>query len=193
MAGRRFIKSLLFIAIPGAAIAALVVLWNWDWFIPIVEGRASSMLGRQLSIEHLHVRLGRITTASADNVRIANPLDFPEPGDFARIARLSVHADVMAYLRSREIVLPEVVLGTARTAGAADRRSEEQLHPVTRNRWGCENWRFAHHRRPGACRSSEPEGRFRVGCRDPRGAADPRRSRNRKSWRTPRGPMPVSP
>ena len=96
--------------IPGAAIAALVVLWNWDWFIPIVEGRASSMLGQQLSIEHLHVRLGRITAASADNVRIANPLDFPEPGDFARIARLSVHADVMAYLRSREIVLPEVVL-----------------------------------------------------------------------------------
>ena len=70
------------------------------------------MLGRQLSIEHLHVRLGRITTASADNVRIRDPPDFPEPGDFARIARLSVHADVMAYLRSREIVLPEVVLRT---------------------------------------------------------------------------------
>src|SRR5690349_15221482 len=110
MAGHRFIKPLLFIAIPGAAIAALVVLWSWDWFIPIVEGRGSSMLGRQVSIEHLQVRLGRITTVSADNVRIANPPDFPEPGDFARIARLSIHADVMAYLRSREIVLPEVVL-----------------------------------------------------------------------------------
>ena len=110
MAARRFVKPLLFVAIPVAAIAALVAFWNWDWFIPIVQGRASSALGRQVTIEHLHVQLGRVTTVSADNVRIANPADFPEQGDFARIARLSVQADVMAYIRSREIVLPEIVL-----------------------------------------------------------------------------------
>ena len=43
-------------------------------------------------------------------VRIANPADFPEQGDFARIARLTVQANVMAYIRSSEIVLPQVVL-----------------------------------------------------------------------------------
>src|SRR5437588_8329258 len=110
MAVRRFVKPLLFIGIPVGAIAALIVFWNWDWLIPIVEGRASSALGRQVTIAHLHVQLGRVTTVSADDVRIANPAGFPAEGDFVRIARLSVQADVMAYLRTREIVLPEIVL-----------------------------------------------------------------------------------
>src|SRR5437660_1691368 len=110
MAARPFVKPLLFLGIPVAAIAALVAFWNWDWFIPLVESRASSALGRQVTIAHLHLQLRRITTVSADDVRIANPADFPQQGDFARIARLSVQADVMTYIRSRQIVLPEVVL-----------------------------------------------------------------------------------
>jgi AsmA family protein len=110
MAARRFVKPLLFVVIPVAAILTLVVFWNWDWLIPLVEDRASSALGRRVTIEHLHVQLGRVTTVSGDDVRIANPADFPELGDFARIARLSAQADVMAYIRSREVVLPEIVL-----------------------------------------------------------------------------------
>jgi AsmA family protein len=109
MAAPRFVKPLLLVAIPVVAIAALLAFWNWDWLIPIVQGRASSMLGREVTIEHLHVQLGRVTTVSADDVRIANPAGFPE-GDFARIGRLSVQADVIAYIRSREIVLPEIAL-----------------------------------------------------------------------------------
>ena len=46
MAAHRFVKPLLLAATPVAAIAALVAFWNWDWFIPIVQGRASSALGR---------------------------------------------------------------------------------------------------------------------------------------------------
>ena len=108
MAARPFVKLLLFVGVPVAAITALVAFWNWDWLIPIVEGRASSALGRQVKIAHLHVRLGQVTTVGADDVRILNPAGFPLEGDFARIARLSVQADVMAYLRSRQIVLPEI-------------------------------------------------------------------------------------
>src|ERR1700751_5343297 len=110
MGARRFVKSLLLVAIPVMAIAALVAIWNWDWLIPLAERRASSALGREVKIEHLHVQLRRLTTVSLDNVRVANPVDFPEQGDFARIGRLSLLADVMAYFRSREIVLPEIVL-----------------------------------------------------------------------------------
>src|SRR2546421_4937176 len=110
MPARRFVKPLLFVGIPVGAIVALIVFWNWDWLIPIVEGRASSALDRQVRIAHLHVQLGRVTTVSADDVRIANPAGFPAEGDFARIARLNVQADVMAYIRSRQIVLPEIVL-----------------------------------------------------------------------------------
>ena len=109
MAARRFLKPLLLVFIPVAAIAAVVAFWNWDWLIPIVQGRASSMLGREVRIGHLHVQLGRVTTVSAHDVRIANPAGFPE-GDFARIARLSAKAEVIGYIRSREIVLPEIAL-----------------------------------------------------------------------------------
>src|SRR2546421_2164644 len=110
MPARRFVKPLLFVGIPVGAIVALIVFWNWDWLIPIVEGRASSALDRQVRIAHLQVQLGRVTMVSADDVRIANPAGFPQEGDFARIAQLSVQADVMAYVRSRQIVLPEIVL-----------------------------------------------------------------------------------
>ena len=110
MAARRFVKPLLFVGIPIAAIAALVVFWNWDWLVPIVEGRASSALGRQVTIAHLQVHLGRVTTVDAVDVRIANPAGFPAKGDFARIARVTTKADVIAYLRSRQIVLPEIAL-----------------------------------------------------------------------------------
>jgi uncharacterized protein involved in outer membrane biogenesis len=110
MSVRRSLKPLLLVVVPVAAIAALVAFWNWDWLIPIVQRQAASALGRRITIEHLHVELGRVTTVSADDVRIANPADLPEQGDFARIARLSVQADVMAYIRSREVVLPEIVL-----------------------------------------------------------------------------------
>jgi hypothetical protein len=103
-------KPLLFIGIPVVAIAALIVFWNWGWLIPIVQGRASSALDRQVRIAHLHVQLGRVTTVSADDVRVANPAGFPKESDFARIAQLSVQADVMAYVRFRQIVLPEIVL-----------------------------------------------------------------------------------
>src|ERR1700757_4147767 len=56
------------------------------------------------------MQLGRVTKVSADDVHIANPAGFPAEGDFARIARLSVQADVMAYIRSRQTVLPEIAL-----------------------------------------------------------------------------------
>src|SRR2546423_4866871 len=88
MAAHRFVKPLLFVGIPIAAITALGAFWNWDWFIPIVQGRASAALGRPVTIAHLRAQLGRITTVDADDVRIANPAGFPESGDFVRIARL---------------------------------------------------------------------------------------------------------
>ena len=42
-------------------VALLIFFWNWDWFIPLVEADASSTLGRKVTLEHLHVRLGRTT------------------------------------------------------------------------------------------------------------------------------------
>ncbi len=92
------------------AVIALVLLWNWDWFIPIVQSRASAAIGRKVTISHLHVRLGRQTTVAADDVTVANPDGFPQQAPLAHLARLTVVANVMEYFRHGTIVLPSITL-----------------------------------------------------------------------------------
>ena len=91
-------------------VIALVLLWNWDWFIPIVQNQASAALGRRVTISHLHVRLGRNTTLAADNVVVASPDGFASPYPLARVGRLTVVASVMDYINHGTIVLPSLAL-----------------------------------------------------------------------------------
>lgn len=93
-----------------AGAACVAAFWNWDWFLPIVDARASAALGRKVTAAHIHVSLGRVTRVSLDDVRIANPAGFPQDRDFATVRRLTVAADVGAYLHDRAIVLPEIAL-----------------------------------------------------------------------------------
>ena len=53
------------------AVIALVALWDWDWFLPLVEAQASSALGRKVTAQHLHVALGRTITVALDGVEVA--------------------------------------------------------------------------------------------------------------------------
>src|SRR6185437_14405902 len=98
MTRRRGLRVLGLVGVPVAVIVALILLWNWDWFIPIVDARASAAIGRTVTMRHLHVRLGRVTTIIADDVTIANPPDFPVDPPLAKVARLTVAADIMAYI-----------------------------------------------------------------------------------------------
>jgi uncharacterized protein involved in outer membrane biogenesis len=108
MAQRRIPRWLVWTGVPAVLIVLLVAFWSWDWFIPLAESRASAALGRKVTIEHLHVRLGRITEVSADGVRIANPEGFPEDPPFAQAERLTAQLDVMAYWHERAVVLPSI-------------------------------------------------------------------------------------
>jgi AsmA family protein len=87
----------------------LVIFWNWDWFIPFVDARASASLGRQVTIQHLHVGLGRTTTVTATGISIANPSGFPkdEP-QLASIDRLLVDVDVLDYIEHRTVSLTRI-------------------------------------------------------------------------------------
>ena len=115
------------------AIVVLVVIWNWDWFIPIVQSRASAALGRRVTISHLHVRLGRQTTVSADGVVIANPNGFPQQDPLANIDRLTVTANVMDYLHGGHIVLPMIAIDHPVIAATAlaDGRNNFTIKPPT--------------------------------------------------------------
>lgn len=89
-------------------IVALVALWDWDWFIPLVDRQASAALGRPVTIQHLHVKLGRVTTVAADGVQVANVEGLGGGKPFAQIDKLTVLADVWEYIRTRQIVIPQI-------------------------------------------------------------------------------------
>ena len=93
-----------------AAIVALVLLWNWDWFAPMVAARASAEIGRAVSIEHLHVRLGRVTTIAVDGVTVANPPGWTPGPPLAEVQQILVRVDLLRYLFHRQLVVPLVEL-----------------------------------------------------------------------------------
>jgi uncharacterized protein involved in outer membrane biogenesis len=107
------------IALPVVLIVILAVFWNWDWFIPIVQSRASAAIGRPVKIAHLHVRLGRVVQVSADGVVIANPKDWPV-GDppFVTLGGLTVQADAWGYIQGHGLVLPLVSLDAPKVYAA---------------------------------------------------------------------------
>jgi uncharacterized protein involved in outer membrane biogenesis len=106
MRGRLWLKILGSLAI---IVLLLIIFWNWDWFLPIVDSEASASLGRKVTVEHLHVRLGRTIRITATGITAANPDGFPasEP-QFATIDRLLVDVDVMDYIEHRTLSLTTI-------------------------------------------------------------------------------------
>ncbi len=100
-------------------IGLLAVFWRWDWLVPLVDRQASSALGRPVSIAHLHVRLGRVTTATADDVTVGNPQGFPQDAPLAHARTLTVGMDVWDYLRNRRLVFPLIALDSPDVAATA--------------------------------------------------------------------------
>jgi len=97
----------------GGLLLALVIaiaVFRWDWLIPVVNAQASKALGRPVTVTHLHVRLGRVPHIEVDGVTIGNPEGWPNGGNFATADRLSVDMDAMAYIRSRQVVIPDIAV-----------------------------------------------------------------------------------
>ncbi len=131
---RRRPVGLIILAAVIVAVAAIILLWNWDWFIPLVDARASAAIGRRVTMAHLHVRLGRTTTVTADDVVVANPDNFPQQKPLAHIGHLTVADDVMAYWHTRAIVLPRIAVDHPDIAATAlaDGRNNFTLTFATR-------------------------------------------------------------
>ncbi len=119
MANSKVVRRLAWIGIPVVLLLLLVAFGNWDWFIPIVQSRASAAIGRPVTIAHLHLRLGRIVRVTAEGVTIANPPDWPA-GDpaFVSVKTLTVEADALGYLEGHGLVLPLIGLDGARVLAA---------------------------------------------------------------------------
>ena len=95
----------LFTGILVAALVVLALLWDWNWFKPLVERQASSALGRPVAIGHFDVRPGWRPVLEFDGVRLANPPGFKTGSVAASVQKLRVQLDIPA-LWYRELRLP---------------------------------------------------------------------------------------
>ena len=126
-------RRLAWIGAPVLLILVLVAFWDWDWLIPVVQSRASAALGRPVTIEHLHVRLGRLTEISTGGVLIANPPDWKTTdAPFATVRTLTIQADAWGYLLGNGLVLPTIGIDGLKVFAAetAEGLTNFQLSPA---------------------------------------------------------------
>lgn len=102
----------------GLGIAVLMAVWDWDWFRPLVERKASTALGRTVTLQHFNLRIGRQAVIVADGVRIANPDGFVQDPPFATAEKLTVTIDTLELLRHRALVLPDILLDRPQVAAS---------------------------------------------------------------------------
>jgi uncharacterized protein involved in outer membrane biogenesis len=109
MADRRAWRWGLGVGLPLAALVLLLALFRWDWLIPVIEVQASAKLGRPVTLQHLHVKLGRTITVTAEGLQVGNPPGFPEDPPLARLPRVQVDVALSPLLRGN-VVIPAVTL-----------------------------------------------------------------------------------
>jgi AsmA family protein len=115
--------------IPALVILAVIVFWNWNWFIPIVETRASAEIGRPVTMTHLNVQLGRVVRVIADDVTIGNPPHWSGP-PFATTNKLLLQVDVWDYVFYHQLIVPSIALQDLRVSlvQEANGTSNYKLH-----------------------------------------------------------------
>ena len=107
----RSTRLLAWIGIPILLLGVLAAVWNWDWFIPVIQSMTSKSIGRPVTIGHLHVALGRHITVTADDVVVANPPGWPESDPpLARVQHLTIETALLRYLRGDGLVLPLIAV-----------------------------------------------------------------------------------
>ena len=96
------------------AVAALALLWDWNWFNPLVARAISQQLGRPVSIARVDVQdlLTGDPLVVLDDITIGNPPGFPGANDFGSIGRLSVRFAGRPFIESRgqDIDIREIAL-----------------------------------------------------------------------------------
>lgn len=131
------------LAIFVLAVVALIVFWDWNWFRPLVEARASAAIGRDVRIGHFDIALSRTPRAILDDIVIENPPAFGEEAPLGTVEHLSVSLDAGKALRGR-VSLPEI-------------RVVKPRGHLRSNAKGARNWQFEGAGDDGGAESTPPE------------------------------------
>ena len=101
---------LVLLAVLGAALIALYILWDWNWFKRPIERRVEAQTGRVLKIVgDLDVDLGKITTVRADGLRFGNA-EWSRQPTMAQTERLEIQFELWPALFKREFRIPQLRL-----------------------------------------------------------------------------------
>ena len=97
-----------------AAAVVLMLFWDWNWFRPLAERKASAEFGRTITIGHFDIRDPFTATPLivAAGIKVGNPPDFPQGSQFGAIDRVTARLDLPLWLRSwgTSVDLPEIVI-----------------------------------------------------------------------------------
>lgn len=96
----------------ATALVLLVLLWDWNWFKPLVERQASQALGREVTLENFDVEVSRQPLISAEGIVIANPEGFPDDSRTGTVNAIRVRFDFFE-LFHRRLNLVGIVVDTA--------------------------------------------------------------------------------
>jgi len=121
------------LVVPGViavVLAALVLLWDWNWFRPLLERQASAAIGRTVRLGHFDVQLARQPQLVLERIALANPAGFPVDSDTATIDRVAIRIEPLA-LFDRRVKLTEVEIDhpAGELAPAADGTPNWKLSP----------------------------------------------------------------
>ena len=101
----------------GVFIGCLVILalvWDWNWFRPMVANKIADQLERPVTLRHFDVEnaLSAQPTLVLDGVAIGNPPDFPEGSQTGTIDELRVSFDLRALVSSfgKKIIVSQLIV-----------------------------------------------------------------------------------
>lgn len=101
---------LVVLAVLAAALIALYLLWDWNWFKGPIERRVQAQTGRVLKIVgDLDVDLGKITTVRADGLRFGNAAWSKQP-TMAETQRLEMQFELLPAIFKGEFRIPQLRL-----------------------------------------------------------------------------------
>lgn len=99
-------------ALVVTALLLLWLLWDWNWFKPLVERQASSALGRAVTLENFDVEVSRQPLVSAEGIVIADPEGFPNDSRTGTVEAVRVRFDLFD-LFDRQLNLLEIAVEKA--------------------------------------------------------------------------------
>lgn len=121
----------ILLALQFTAVLGLLLLWDWNWFKPLVEKRASRALGRSVQMQHFDLHLGAQPQLVFEGLRLANPEGFAADLPLATVRRITVKLEGSA-LWHRLLRLLEIrVQGADADLWTREGKSNWKLAPET--------------------------------------------------------------